>query len=121
LGTMLYWLSCGKLPFLAPTPAALLRLILECKPVDPRMVRPSVSDAQARLIARCLAKDPAQRPESAAEVTRALTALLTEAGIEDPRRELTAFVQGEPPEAHAKALRTRLVDRCVERGEKELA
>src|SRR5207253_9746828 len=49
LGTMLYWLLTGKLPFLAPTPAALLRLILDCKPADPRMVRPSIADGQARL------------------------------------------------------------------------
>src|SRR5918912_3461660 len=35
-GTILYWLSCGKLPYQASSPAALLRAILEGKRQDPR-------------------------------------------------------------------------------------
>jgi serine/threonine-protein kinase len=121
LGTMLYWLSCGKLPFLAPTPAALLRLILDCKPIDPRRVRPSVADAQARLVMRCLSKDPAQRPKSAAELSREVLSMLAESGIDDPRRELSGFVQGIPPELHAQGLRAKLVERSLHQGEQALA
>src|SRR4051794_41012720 len=83
-GTILYWLSCGKLPFQATSPAALLRNILEGKRLDPRLVRPSVSDAQARIIARCLETDPARRYQSAAEVHGELLAMLHEAGITEP-------------------------------------
>src|SRR5205823_884871 len=60
-GTILYWLSCGELPFEAPSPAALLRKILDGDLKDPRSVRPSVSDAQAKIIAHCLQRHPPPR------------------------------------------------------------
>src|SRR5205823_15019321 len=86
-GTILYWLSCGKLPYQAPSPAALLRNILEGKREDPRMLRASLSDGQARIIARCLENDPARRYQSAAEVKTDLEALLREAGMDEPLRD----------------------------------
>ncbi len=120
LGTILYWLSCGQLPFRAPTPAALLRLIMECKPQDPRMVRGSISDAQAALCLRCLAKDPLQRPTSAAELSRELARLLADSGIDNPREELASFLRSAPPEARAAELRARLVTASLARGEEAL-
>src|SRR5439155_16135771 len=44
---------------------------------------------------------------------------LSEAGIDDPVRELAAFVRA--PEAHAANVRARLVARCLETGEEHLA
>ena len=120
LGTMLYWLSCGKLPFLAPTPASLLRLIMECKPVDPRMIRPTVSDGQARLVMKCLARDPAARPAGAGELARELVKLLAESGIDDPREEFARFVRSRPPEEHARGLRARLVSASLVQAEAAL-
>ena len=118
-GTILYWLSCGKLPYQANSPAALLRSILEGTRLDPRAVRPSITDAQARIIARCLQNDPAKRYQSAAEVKLELDQLLRDAGIEEPARELAAFVRG--PEAHAANLRARLVLGSLAAGEAHLA
>jgi tRNA A-37 threonylcarbamoyl transferase component Bud32 len=120
LGTLLYWLACGKLPFHAPTPAALLRQILEGTPQDPRLLRPSVSDGLARLILALLERDPDKRQQSAAEVEKGLVALLAEAGIDDPVAELRAFVQGQPPEAEAARLRAKLVERALQQGEEAL-
>jgi len=117
-GTILYWLSCGKLPYQGTSPAALLRSILDGKRDDPRKVRPSVADAQARIIARCLENDPARRYQSAAEVKLELVQLLREAGIEEPVRELAAFVRA--PEAHAANVRARLVSRNLAAGEEHL-
>ena len=117
-GTILYWLSCGKLPYQAGSPAALLRSILEGKRQDPRSVRPSVSDAQARIIARCLENDPALRYQSAAEVKLELEQLLHEAGLDDPLRDLAEFVKS--PEAQAARVRGRLVARSLEQGEEFL-
>jgi len=117
-GTILYWLSCGKLPYQGTSPAALLRSILDGKRQDPRTVRPSVGDALARIIARCLENDPARRYQSAAEVKLELMQLLREAGIEEPVRELAAFVRG--PEAHAANVRARLVSRNLAAGEEHL-
>src|SRR4051794_806461 len=118
-GTILYWLSCGKLPYQASSPAALLRAILDGRREDPRSLRHSVSDAQAKLIARCLENDPAKRYQSAAEVKHELLQLLHDAGIDDPVRELAEFVLA--PEAQAASVRERLVLRSLRAGEEQLA
>jgi hypothetical protein len=117
-GTILYWLSCGKLPYQAASPAALLRSILEGKRQDPRAIRPSVSDAQARIIARCLENDPDRRYQSAAEVKVELEQLLREAGLDHPLRDLAEFVKA--PEPQAALVRGRLVARSLEKGEEFL-
>jgi hypothetical protein len=118
-GTILYWLSCGKLPFQGTSPAQLLRNILEGNRLDPRVVRPSVSDEQARIISRCLTTDPAKRYQSAGEVQHDLAAMLREAGITDPLHEIAAFVRA--PEAHAAQVRARLISRTLAAGEEQLA
>ncbi|HET9752449.1 MAG TPA: serine/threonine-protein kinase [Myxococcales bacterium] len=117
-GTILYWLSCGELPYQASTPAALLRSILEGKRQDPRQIRPSVSDAQAKVIARCLQNDPAKRYQSALELKEDLLQLLNEAGFDEPEGELKRFVLD--PEAQAATVRARLVSRSLEAGEAQL-
>ncbi len=117
-GTILYWLSCGQLPYQAPSPAALLRNILEGKRQDPRMIRPSVSDAQARVIARCLENDPGKRYQTATEVKADLVKLLADAGLTEPLRELAAFVKA--PEQQGKDVRARLLSRSLAQGEEQL-
>jgi len=119
-GTILYWLSCGKLPYQASSPAALLHLILEGKRIDPRLLRPSVSDEQAKVIARCMETDPAKRYQSAGELKKDLLELLANAGIDEPMRELAAFVQGKPPESEGARVRSQLVARCLSSGEEQL-
>jgi len=118
-GTILYWLSCGKLPYQASSPAALLRSILDGTREDPRAVRPSVGDPLAKIIARCLENDPDRRYQSAAEVKLELVQLLHEAGMDEPVRELAAFVRA--PEAHGANVRARLVTRSMAGGEEHLA
>jgi eukaryotic-like serine/threonine-protein kinase len=118
-GTILYWLSCGELPFQAPSPAALLRAILEGKLKDPRTLRPAVSDAQAKMISRCLEREPARRFQTAAELRAELEALLADAGLEQPLEVLARFVRG--PGEEGPRVRARLVARCLSRGEEDLA
>jgi hypothetical protein len=118
-GTILYWLSCGELPFQAPSPAALLRAILEGNLKDPRAVRPSVSDAQAKIIARCLERDPARRYQTAAELRSDLESLLAQSGIEQPLEVVARFVRN--PDEEAAGVRAALVARCLSRGEEELS
>ena len=118
-GTILYWLSCGELPFQAPSPAALLRAILDGKLTDPRAVRPAVSDGQAKIISRCLERDPARRYQTATELRQDLEALLAEAGLEQPLEMLARFVR--EPELEGPRVRARLVERCLARGEEELS
>src|SRR5215208_8183571 len=65
IGTILYWLATGKLPFAAPNPTATLRRVLEGDFRDPREVSPLVSDRLAAAIAGALAVDPDRRTPSA--------------------------------------------------------
>ena len=118
-GTILYWLSCGELPYQAPSPAALLRNILEGNRKDPRQICPSIGDAQAKIIAHCLENDPAKRYQSATELKDDLLALLADVGITDAAGEVAAFVKA--PVERAAAVRARLVERALQVGEAHLA
>lgn len=93
LGTILYWLATGKLPFAAPNPTAILRRVLEADFEDPRLAEPRVPDALADLVVRCLSLEPEKRPASAAEVREHLDRLLVETGLERPPDELAAFLR----------------------------
>jgi serine/threonine-protein kinase len=121
LGTLLYWLATGELPFAASNPTAILRRVLEGDFADPRAVDPRVCDALADLLTRCLSTDPARRPQTAAEVRDALDALLAEVGIERPPEELIAFLRDSAAyraafPARAVASLTALGDRAADAG-----
>jgi len=92
LGTILYWLALGKLPFAAPNPTATLRRVIEGDFEEPRAVSPLVSDELAVALARALALEPADRFASAAEMREALDQVLGDAGLSDPPAELAAFL-----------------------------
>ncbi len=103
LGTVLYWLVCGALPFSGPTPSALFRRVLECQ-YDPVLQRrPSAGRAIARLIEQCLSKDPKARP-TAQGVEQALRNLLQDAHLE-ATTELQAFLADPEPYQDHLALR----------------
>jgi tRNA A-37 threonylcarbamoyl transferase component Bud32 len=97
LGTLLYWLATGSLPFAAASPTAILRKLLEGAYEDPRTVDARVSDPLAALLSRLLAVDPMTRPGSAAEVRDALDAILAEVGIDRPAPALDAFLRAPQP------------------------
>ncbi|HEY0809493.1 MAG TPA: serine/threonine-protein kinase, partial [Longimicrobiales bacterium] len=66
LGVVLYEMLAGRRPFSAADRATLLQRILTEAPQDIRRERSEVSPEVARVLARALAKDPAQRYPSAA-------------------------------------------------------
>ncbi|HET8733582.1 MAG TPA: serine/threonine-protein kinase, partial [Anaeromyxobacteraceae bacterium] len=119
LGTILYWLCTGRLPFEAPNPSATLHRLVTGDFPDPRMVNPALSEPLARLLVSCLALDPAARPASAAAVRDALAAVLRDDGIDRPDETLAAFLAD--PKGTAEALRPRLVEARLRRGEAHLA
>jgi len=96
LGTLLYWLATGSLPFAAPNPTAILRRLLEGTYEDPRAVEPRVSDPLAALLARLLSVDPAARPANAGEVRDALDLILAEVGLDRPEQALQSFLLDPP-------------------------
>jgi tetratricopeptide (TPR) repeat protein len=85
LGVMLYELVAGRPPFRAEDPAGVLTQHLTAAPVPPSQHAPAVPPALDRLILGLLAKQPAQRPSSAAEVGATLTDMAMPIGGSRPR------------------------------------
>lgn len=65
LGTTLYELVTGRVPFLGSNAVETLVEIVESEPVSPRDLNPSIPVELQRIILKCLAKDPDLRYQSA--------------------------------------------------------
>jgi Tol biopolymer transport system component len=79
-GVLAYELVTGTTPFAGRPPAAMLVAHITEAPESVSRRRPAVPDDLAALIMRCLEKRPADRPQSAAELVRALDAVTTPKG-----------------------------------------
>jgi hypothetical protein len=78
LGVVLYEALTGELPFSARSPASIKRQHLEKLPDSPRFHNPAVPEALERVVLQALAKDPAARFGTAAELEQALLQALNE-------------------------------------------
>jgi serine/threonine protein kinase/ketosteroid isomerase-like protein len=74
LGVLFYEMLAGRPPFDAPSAMALALKQIQEPPPPLKEARPGVPDALERLVMWALAKDPADRPQTAAEFSRALLA-----------------------------------------------
>ncbi len=75
LGIVLYEMVCGRPPFLGYDPSSVLRQHIETPPVTPTWHNPHCPKPLEALILRMLAKEPSRRPDSAADVIKALESL----------------------------------------------
>ncbi|HZW89338.1 MAG TPA: serine/threonine-protein kinase, partial [Myxococcaceae bacterium] len=119
LGTLLYWLWTGTLPFAAPSTPATLKRILAGTYEDPRGVCPAISDGLVNILDTCLAHDPVDRYASAKELEQALSQTLDELGLTDGEAILAASFAD--PAATRTALVQRLVSTLLSRGAEEAA
>lgn len=81
LGVILYEMLAGRAPFDAASAMALALKHIKESPPPLEELRPDVPTELARLVAWALAKDPAERPQTAAEFSRALLAAGEQAGL----------------------------------------
>ncbi|MFY9822657.1 MAG: protein kinase [Thermoanaerobaculia bacterium] len=93
LGALLYEMLAGRRPFPGDDERAVLSAIQSCKPAPLDRIRPEVSAALARTVAKALAKAPAERHANAAELL---------AGLESDSLPV-------PRGGHRKALRVGLI------------
>jgi hypothetical protein len=77
LGTMLYEMVMGRPPFLGDDPVAIIGQHINTPPVAPTWHNGQCPRPLEALILRLLAKDPNERPQSAADVLAALEAIDT--------------------------------------------
>jgi len=68
LGAILYELSTGEPPFRAATAYDTLQRIIECRLTRPRALAPKLPADFEAIVLKCLAKDPADRYESARQL-----------------------------------------------------
>jgi serine/threonine-protein kinase len=118
LGTILYWLATGVLPFAAGNPTATLRRAITGEFTDPRELSPRVSARLGALLTRCLSPDPAGRPASAFEVRTTLDEILAEVGLERPEEELARLLAD--PAGYQAAFPARAVASLLPQGEAAL-
>lgn len=72
LGTVLYEMCAGRMPFDGTDPIAVLTAVASHSPPTPRTINPKVPQELDRLIMRLLAKNADDRPASAQEVSAEL-------------------------------------------------
>jgi tetratricopeptide (TPR) repeat protein len=88
LGAVLFEGLTGRSPFQARTALETIGNVLHVDPPDPSTLRPGLTDRHDVLCRRLLAKEPANRFQSAEEVTGALRLLLPDAPHTVPPRDV---------------------------------
>jgi serine/threonine-protein kinase len=119
LGTVLYYLAVGRLPFFGRNPHQVLRRIMEGDYVDPLRARASIGGRLRGIIVKSLERDPEKRYRNATEIEHDLLAFVGEVGIDDPS-ELLARYLGDP-DAVSEELRATLVGKLTQLGEQASA
>jgi serine/threonine-protein kinase len=115
LGVLLYECLVGHLPFEGKNPAQVLRRVLDGNYPAADRERPSVGGRWSAVIAAALAKDPADRIASAAQLAERIQAELDALGMPDARAEIGAYFAD--PAAYVAAHKARLVPQLTARGE----
>ena len=87
LGVVLFEMLAGRVPFADPAPTAVMLQHVNAPPPRPRDLRPELPGAVESVILKALAKERADRYQTAAELAHDLRRAATEeAGQETPRR-----------------------------------
>ena len=90
LGVTLYLMTAGYPPYEKGVPAVVMSRHLTDEPTPLPRMRPDLSSGFVHLVQRLMAKDPANRPQSARVLVAELTALAGLAGAEDYSAAMTS-------------------------------
>ena len=121
LGTVLFYLTTGCLPFSGSNPSLILKNVIEGNRPTVTELCPSVSSGLSDVIEGLMATDPSERFQSAGEVERALLGALDEVGLErsNPLLRLSAALNDTP--AAERELESYLRSALFTRGQAYLA
>jgi hypothetical protein len=106
LGSVLYRMVTGRLPFPAESAAALLLALVQDDPIPPRQLNPRIPPALDALILALMAKDPVARPQSAQAVVEAIQRM-EKAAVPGTRDGLDLQVKVKDEDALAPRARKR--------------
>jgi hypothetical protein len=107
LGCLLYHAVTSGPPFTSATPWAVLRMQIDDPPVPPHVRRPDLPAPLNDLILQLLAKNPGDRPDSAAAVHEALVTILVEHALMPPGGDILDIA--EPELGHALGVSGRFL------------
>lgn len=96
LGCVLYRLATGRPAYDGDTPLSLLTALAVTTPASPRTLNPAIPSELASLILKLLAKQPWDRPESAAEVATDLARIEAKI-VPQPADRTVQLVAANPP------------------------
>jgi serine/threonine-protein kinase len=115
LGTVLYLLATGTLPFTGNNPHQILKRIMDGLQLDPQQVRPVIGGKLSKIIRKLLEVDPTKRYVSAIELERDLLAFVADVGIDVPDQALADYLKD--PEGYSATLRTQSIEKLTVLGE----
>ena len=114
IGTILYWLSTGKLPFSGKNPHQILKQIAHGTYADPQTVNPQVGADLTRILKKSMAHSPEDRYQTANEMKAALEAYLAGLGLGSTSEEIKGFFR--EPAGYLSRLRERVVEFLIQTG-----
>ncbi|MBW2277718.1 MAG: protein kinase [Deltaproteobacteria bacterium] len=115
VGTLLYEMTVGTLPFHGTNPHQIIKRIVEGYYDQPIGANPSIGHQIAQVIVCCMQREPERRYESAGAALSDLDSALESMGIGAPEDELRDFF--EDPEAWRERVRPQVIVRTLELGQ----
>ncbi len=114
LGTVLYYLATGRLPFTGRNPHQVLKRIIDGEYADPLRVNPTIGGRMRAIIVKSLEREPDARYQSARALIEELDRFIGEVGIEDAEATLERYLAD--PTAVGAEIRRATIDRSIEHG-----
>lgn len=119
LGTVLYWICTGRLPFCGENTAQVLRNVMEGRYEPAELLQPTVSHSLSRIIERTLAGDPADRFASADALKNDLDAAAQAVGFDEDGAQLRAYF--DDPAAYCARFAAEITPRLMEAARQAIA
>ncbi len=118
MGTLLYQLATGEMPFKGRNPHEVLKRIADGNYVTPQVANPVVDAKMGRIVRKALAHDPDERYQTVAELREDLLAFLSDVEITRPRKELGVYFADTA--SYSRTLQERVVSALTARGKQAL-
>ena len=112
LGTVLYWLATGALPFDGANAPQVLKRVLAGDYDEIDLVEPRVGRRFGAIIECCLSRSPADRYPSVSAVRKELVAFAASLGLSDAQLELKKYIAA--PDAYVEEFDELVVDRLLQ-------
>ena len=116
LGTVLYFCSTGRLPFVGRNPHHLLKLLLSGEYPDPLRLEPAIGADLAAIMNKALSRQPDDRYQTATELAESLRGFLGDMGVDDPDDTFARYLADA--ETVSAELRERSLSRLLDKGSK---